>query len=90
MGHGPRADSPESSGKKTSADPSRNYSEEEILGFVFLPGFSTLAVANTVSGRGVGMDVVRTEISRIGGREIRNAPEKGAPSSQDFQSTWPF
>jgi len=64
--------------EKNLADPSRNYSEEEILGFVFLPGFSTLAVANTVSGRGVGMDVVRTEISRIGGKvEIRNAPGKG-------------
>ncbi|WP_300521385.1 chemotaxis protein CheA, partial [Aminiphilus sp.] len=64
--------------EKNLADPSRNYSEEEILGFVFLPGFSTLAVANTVSGRGVGMDVVRTEISRIGGKvEIRNTPGKG-------------
>jgi two-component system chemotaxis sensor kinase CheA len=64
--------------EKNLADPSRNYNEEEILSFVFLPGFSTLAVANTVSGRGVGMDVVRTEISRIGGKvEIRNTPGKG-------------
>lgn len=64
--------------EKGLVDPSRNYTEEEILSFVFLPGFSTLEVANTVSGRGVGMDVVRTEISRIGGKvEIRNAPGKG-------------
>lgn len=39
----------------------------EILQFIFKPGFSTAAVITNVSGRGVGMDVVRTNIERIGG-----------------------
>ena len=59
--------------EKKLADQSRNYSEDEILSFIFLPGFSTLQTANNISGRGVGMDVVRTEISKTGGKvEIRN------------------
>lgn len=60
------------------ADPARNYSDEEIINFIFLPGFSTVSVADDISGRGVGMDVVRTEVSKIGGKvEIRNAPGAG-------------
>ena len=39
----------------------------EILNLVFLPGFSTAAVVTNVSGRGVGMDVVRSNIESIGG-----------------------
>lgn len=59
--------------EKKLADQSRSYSEDEILGFIFLPGFSTLQTANNISGRGVGMDVVRTEISKTGGKvEIKN------------------
>lgn len=38
-----------------------------ILGLIFRPGFSTAAEVTNVSGRGVGMDVVRTNIERIGG-----------------------
>jgi two-component system, chemotaxis family, sensor kinase CheA len=38
-----------------------------LLGLIFLPGFSTAANVTTVSGRGVGMDVVKTNIERIGG-----------------------
>lgn len=40
---------------------------QEILNLVFLPGFSTMDVADDVSGRGVGMDVVKTSIEKIGG-----------------------
>jgi two-component system chemotaxis sensor kinase CheA len=39
----------------------------EIIHMIFLPGFSTAATVTNVSGRGVGMDVVKTNIERIGG-----------------------
>ncbi|MFP4662125.1 MAG: chemotaxis protein CheA [Halanaerobiales bacterium] len=57
---------------------SKKYSEKEIEEFIFLPGFSTNENVDTVSGRGVGMDVVKTEISRIGGKiELDNRPGEG-------------
>jgi two-component system chemotaxis sensor kinase CheA len=43
-------------------------SDAEALRIIFLPGFSTAARITDVSGRGVGMDVVRTNIERLGGR----------------------
>jgi two-component system chemotaxis sensor kinase CheA len=42
-------------------------SERDLLQLIFLPGFSTAAKVTNVSGRGVGMDVVRTNIEKIGG-----------------------
>ena len=42
-------------------------SEREIRQMVFLPGFSTAAKVSDLSGRGVGMDVVRSSIERLGG-----------------------
>ncbi len=42
-------------------------SESELLQLVFRPGFSTAHAVSTVSGRGVGMDVVKTNIEQIGG-----------------------
>lgn len=42
-------------------------SDSQIHAFIFHPGFSTAAVVTNVSGRGVGMDVVRTNIELIGG-----------------------
>ena len=57
---------------------SKKYSEKEIQEFIFLPGFSTQKDADTISGRGVGMDVVKTEVAKIGGKiEIINTPEEG-------------
>lgn len=41
--------------------------EREIIDFIYLPGFSTKAEITNLSGRGVGMDVVRTNIHEIGG-----------------------
>ncbi len=41
--------------------------EREIIDFIYLPGFSTKAEVTNLSGRGVGMDVVRTNIQEIGG-----------------------
>ncbi|MCF7928377.1 MAG: chemotaxis protein CheA [Spirochaetales bacterium] len=45
-------------------------SEQEIYQLIFAPGFSTAEVVSKVSGRGVGMDVVRQEIEALGGAVI--------------------
>lgn len=50
-----------------SADQAARMGEREALGLVFLPGFSTAAKVTNISGRGVGMDVVKTNIEKIGG-----------------------
>ena len=42
-------------------------SEREIFNLIFLPGFSTAKTVTNVSGRGVGMDVVKTNVERISG-----------------------
>lgn len=42
--------------------------DASALNLIFLPGFSTKASATSVSGRGVGMDVVRTNVARLNGR----------------------
>ena len=41
--------------------------DSELVNLVFLPGFSTAATVSNISGRGVGMDVVKTNIEKIGG-----------------------
>ena len=52
--------------------------ERELLQLVFLPGFSTAAAVTNVSGRGVGMDVVKTNVEKIGGKvEIESRPGQG-------------
>jgi two-component system, chemotaxis family, sensor kinase CheA len=53
-------------GLRTAADVAA-MSPPELLDLLFLPGFSTAAKVTNVSGRGVGMDVVRTNIEAIGG-----------------------
>ena len=51
---------------------------EEMQALVFEPGFSTASAVTTVSGRGVGMDVVKTDIEQVGGRvEILSSPGLG-------------
>jgi len=45
----------------------RQLSQREILDFIFLPGFSTAEKVNNLSGRGVGMDVVRSNLKRMNG-----------------------
>ena len=52
---------------KISSDDVRELTREEILALVFLPGLSTREFADDVSGRGVGMDIVKTNIGRLGG-----------------------
>ena len=52
--------------------------ERELLQLIFLPGFSTASAVTNVSGRGVGMDVVRTNVEKIGGKvEIDSRAGKG-------------
>lgn len=52
--------------------------QREILDLIFLPGFSTKEVTTDLSGRGVGMDVVRTNIKKLNGIiDIRNEPGQG-------------
>ncbi|HUB79033.1 MAG TPA: chemotaxis protein CheA [Bryobacteraceae bacterium] len=54
-------------------------SENEIFNLIFEPGFTTAARITNVSGRGVGMDVVRRHIEKLRGRiEVRSAPGRGA------------
>ena len=56
-----------------------NLSDEEIDNLVFLPGFSTADTVSNISGRGVGMDVVRQNIQKLGGRvSIRSQPGRGS------------
>jgi len=50
-----------------TAEQAGRMSDREVLNLIFLPGFSTAEKVTNVSGRGVGMDVVRTNIEKIGG-----------------------
>ena len=53
--------------------------DRQSLNLIFLPGFSTMSQASAVSGRGVGMDVVKTNIQKLNGSvEIRSEPGKGS------------
>src|SRR6476646_4820676 len=53
-------------------------SEGELLNLVFLPGFSTAEKVTNLSGRGVGMDVVKTNIDRVNGTvDLQSYPGKG-------------
>ncbi len=55
-----------------------SLTEKEAFHLIFAPGFSTAAQVTNVSGRGVGMDVVRTNIERIGGTvELSSQPHQG-------------
>ncbi|WP_448189309.1 chemotaxis protein CheA [Azospirillum sp. sgz301742] len=56
-----------------------NLSDEEIDNLIFLPGFSTADKVSNISGRGVGMDVVRRNISSLGGRiGVYSTPGEGS------------
>jgi two-component system chemotaxis sensor kinase CheA len=50
-----------------TAEKAAQLGEREVLNLIFLPGFSTADKITNVSGRGVGMDVVKTNIEKIGG-----------------------
>ena len=50
-----------------SSEEAARYTDADWMRCIFLPGFSTAASITAISGRGVGMDVVRTSIQRVGG-----------------------
>lgn len=57
----------------------QQLSKKEIFGLIFAPGFSTADKVSDLSGRGVGMDVVRSNIEKLRGKvEIDSTPGKGA------------
>lgn len=67
-----------SNGLVTEADVEK-MTEAQIHKFIFAPGFSTAAAVTSVSGRGVGMDVVRTNIDQIGGTiDVKSVPGEGS------------
>ncbi|MBI3375639.1 MAG: chemotaxis protein CheA [Betaproteobacteria bacterium] len=62
-----------------SADEAAQLDDRQSLNLIFLPGFSTREVVSDVSGRGVGMDVVKTNIQKLKGRiELTSSPGKGS------------
>ncbi len=62
-----------------SEEEANTLDERQSLNLIFLPGFSTKTQISDVSGRGVGMDVVKTNIQKLNGSiEIRSEPGKGS------------
>jgi len=61
-----------------SAQHASRMSDRDIFNMIFLPGFSTAEKVTNVSGRGVGMDVVKTNVEKIGGTvDVQSTPGKG-------------
>jgi two-component system chemotaxis sensor kinase CheA len=59
--------------------PGDSYSDEQINDLIFHPGFSTAQVVSDVSGRGVGMDVVKRNIQELNGTiEVKSTPGSGS------------
>jgi two-component system chemotaxis sensor kinase CheA len=64
--------------KLVSAERLAEMTEREVLNLIFLPGFTTRTKADAVSGRGVGMDVVKTNLTRLSGLvDIHSHPGMG-------------
>lgn len=59
---------------------SRDLSESEIFEYLMYPGFSTVETTTTISGRGVGLDVVRNNVQKIKG-DMRISSQKGKGTS---------
>ena len=61
-----------------SRDAAERLSDREAFSLIFAPGFSTAKEVTEVSGRGVGMDIVRNNIQRVGGIvDVESTPGKG-------------
>ncbi|PYV86613.1 MAG: histidine kinase, partial [Acidobacteria bacterium] len=61
-----------------SAEQAIRMTDRDIVNLIFMPGFSTAERVSKVSGRGVGMDVVRTNIEKIGGTvDVQSRPGLG-------------
>jgi two-component system sensor histidine kinase and response regulator WspE len=68
----------------TTTEIARNFSEPELLDFLFLPGFSTAGALTEYSGRGVGLDVVQTMVRKMGG-SVRISTQPGRGTSFHLQ-----
>jgi two-component system, chemotaxis family, sensor kinase CheA len=61
-----------------AVDQASRLSERQVIDLLFIPGFSTADHVTTLSGRGVGLDVVRTNIERVGGSiDVTGEPGRG-------------
>jgi len=61
-----------------SDEEANSMDDRQSFNLIFLPGFSTVDVASDVSGRGVGMDVVKTNIHKLNGTiDIKTVPNEG-------------
>lgn len=62
----------------TSDQNLQKFSENEILDFIFQPGFSSKEIITDVSGRGIGLDVVKSNIEKLNGEvTVSTIPDKG-------------
>lgn len=78
----------EIAGNKGLIPPDANLSDDEIDNLIFLPGFSTATQISQLSGRGVGMDVVKRSIQALGGRvSITSKPGKGSTFTMSLPLT---
>lgn len=69
-------------------DNGNSLSDNEINNLIFAPGFSTAEIVSDVSGRGVGLDVVRQNIEKLRGRiDIDSTPGKGCTFTLSFPLT---
>lgn len=66
------------------AEVARGLTEPEVLDYVFVPGFSTADEVTEISGRGVGLDVVRSVVQEVGG-SVRISSEIGRGTSFHLQ-----
>jgi len=74
--------------EKKLVNSSDDLSDKDIYKLIFLPGFSTAAKVTDVSGRGVGMDVVKQAVEKLRGKiEIDNVVDKGSTFALNFPLT---
>jgi two-component system chemotaxis sensor kinase CheA len=72
-------------------DPSATLSDDQVSNLIFLPGFSTKETIDELSGRGVGMDVVKTTIEQLRGRVVlRSTPGRGTSLIMNVPLTLAF
>jgi two-component system chemotaxis sensor kinase CheA len=63
----------------------RRISDDEAVRFIFMPGFSTAAEVNDVSGRGVGLDVALVNVTKLGGKiDVLTEPGQGTTFRLDM------
>lgn len=74
--------------KKGLVDNTKNLTDDEVYRLICLPGFSTVSTVSTLSGRGVGMDIVKQKISEMRGElEISSKPNIGSEFTIKLQQS---